>query len=169
MNFLEIIQKRKAPGIILFNDQGNVVFFNEQTLKIIPDLKNPPDIIKQLYTDARNCSGSRDNVAVLNINQKQIYSLRTVILKDDSNHDNYIMILIEKIAEKRIDFNTVQTKYNLTDREMQVLKLVCSGFSNKKISEKLFISEYTVKDHLKKIMKKLNVSSRGEIIAFLIT
>lgn len=48
----------------------------------------------------------------------------------------------------------------LTDREMEVLKLVGEGMANKQIARKLGISERTVKAHLTSIFQRLNVSDR---------
>ncbi|USD68273.1 response regulator [Vibrio sp. SCSIO 43136] len=48
----------------------------------------------------------------------------------------------------------------LTEREMQILSEVAKGFRNKQIADKLFISESTVKVHMKSLLKKLNVPSR---------
>ena len=52
----------------------------------------------------------------------------------------------------------------LTERETQVLRLLATGKSNKEIGAKLFISETTVKSHVKSIFSKLNVLSRTEAI-----
>jgi len=52
----------------------------------------------------------------------------------------------------------------LSDREMEVLKLIAAGLSNKKIMEGLFISLSTVKTHIRNIFSKLNVHSRTEAI-----
>jgi DNA-binding NarL/FixJ family response regulator len=52
----------------------------------------------------------------------------------------------------------------LTNREKDLLNLVAKGFSNAEISKILFLSEMTVKTHLKNIFKKLNVSNRTEAI-----
>jgi len=48
----------------------------------------------------------------------------------------------------------------LTDRELQILKEVAKGFRNKQIADTLFISESTVKVHMKSLLKKLKVPSR---------
>ncbi len=53
----------------------------------------------------------------------------------------------------------------LTDREAEVLQLLADGKSNKEIGAKLFISEFTVKGHLRNIFTKLNVLSRTEAIS----
>lgn len=52
----------------------------------------------------------------------------------------------------------------LSDRELEVLRLLSAGLSNKTITEELFISSNTVKTHLKNIYSKLSVHSRSEAI-----
>jgi DNA-binding NarL/FixJ family response regulator len=53
----------------------------------------------------------------------------------------------------------------LSQREIEVLKLIAQGKSNKEIGSALFISEGTVKSHLKRIFGKLDVISRTEAVA----
>ena len=53
----------------------------------------------------------------------------------------------------------------LSQRERQVLAQMALGKSNKEIGQILYISEYTVKTHVKVILKKLNAISRTEAIA----
>jgi two-component system NarL family response regulator len=53
----------------------------------------------------------------------------------------------------------------MTGRELDVLGLLARGKSNKEISANLYISETTVKGHLRNIFTKLNVLSRTEAIA----
>ncbi len=52
----------------------------------------------------------------------------------------------------------------LTEREMQVLKLIARGMNNRDIAKELFISENTVKNHVRNILEKLQIHSRMEAV-----
>lgn len=52
----------------------------------------------------------------------------------------------------------------LTERELEVLRLLARGLSNRSVGKELFISETTVKFHVGKIMRKLDVSRRAEAV-----
>ena len=54
----------------------------------------------------------------------------------------------------------------LTERELQVLKLVAQGMSNREVAEELFISENTVKNHVRNILEKLHLHSRMEAVVY---
>jgi two-component system nitrate/nitrite response regulator NarL len=54
----------------------------------------------------------------------------------------------------------------LTDREREVVGLVCEGLKNKQIGDRLFISEATVRNHLTSILSKLELSDRFELALF---
>lgn len=52
----------------------------------------------------------------------------------------------------------------LTDREHQVVELICKGMKNKDIADKLFITETTVRHHLTSVFNKLEITSRLELV-----
>ncbi|MGN0696557.1 MAG: LuxR C-terminal-related transcriptional regulator [Oscillospiraceae bacterium] len=58
-------------------------------------------------------------------------------------------------------------KYELSSRETEVLNLIIEGASNGEISGKLFISENTVKFHVRNILKKTGCANRSELLAVL--
>jgi two-component system, NarL family, response regulator len=66
--------------------------------------------------------------------------------------------LVAKLAD-RVSGET------LSEREIEVLKLMAQGKTNKEIATALFITEGTVKSHGKSIFSKMNVSSRTEAVA----
>ncbi len=54
----------------------------------------------------------------------------------------------------------------LTNRELEVLKLVARGSNNRDIAKELFISENTVKNHVRNILEKLHLHSRMEAVVY---
>ena len=69
---------------------------------------------------------------------------------------------LSKKAEARQAVPTPQ----LTSRELEVLKLVAQGMSNKEIAAELYISENTVKNHVRNILEKLHLHSRMEAVVY---
>lgn len=56
----------------------------------------------------------------------------------------------------------------LSERETDVIQLIAIGLSNKQISERLFLSEKTVKNHISRIFSKLNVTARTQAAIYAI-
>jgi DNA-binding NarL/FixJ family response regulator len=66
-------------------------------------------------------------------------------------------------VEKDYDAAKIAT---LTERELQIVSLVCTGLKNKEIADRLFISESTVRHHLSSIFSKLGVTCRLDLIIY---
>lgn len=56
-------------------------------------------------------------------------------------------------------------KHKLTKREYELLGLLKEGYSYKEMADKLFVTVFTVNQHLKKVYQKLNVASKSELIS----
>jgi DNA-binding NarL/FixJ family response regulator len=67
---------------------------------------------------------------------------------------------------KRADERQQLPAPRLTEREMGVLKLVAQGLNNRDIAKELFISENTVKNHIRNILEKLHLHSRMEAVVY---
>ena len=109
--------------------------------------------------------------------------LRGYILKDSNSmqlrnainavHEGQLWIE-RKITAKAFDAflypdikrrrSRTSTLYDLTDTELNIVKMVVNGDSNKKIAENLYLSEKTVKFHMYKVFKKLSLKSRSQLI-----
>ena len=106
------------------------------------------------------------------------------ILKEDSDKELYSAI--EKIRQGKICISPrlsegltddlAQTRHNkfkppldpLTKREMEVLKLIAEGKSNKEVSNLLFISLRTAQNHRANIMSKLGIKKTAELVKYAI-
>ncbi|ARQ70397.1 response regulator [Streptomyces marincola] len=71
-----------------------------------------------------------------------------------------------KALVQRTDERRLVPAPRLTDRELEVLKLVAMGKNNRDIAKDLFISENTVKNHVRNILEKLQLHSRMEAVVY---
>ena len=67
---------------------------------------------------------------------------------------------------KRTDDRQPLAPPKLTERELQILRLVAKGLGNRDIAQQLFISENTVKNHIRNILEKLQLHSRMEAVIY---
>lgn len=70
-----------------------------------------------------------------------------------------------RIARRVVESFQITTQTSLTQRETEVLTHLCQGKSYKMIADDLFISEETVRRHIKNIYRKLEVHSKSEAVA----
>lgn len=130
--------------------------------------------------------GIKSKVIMLTIHEEIEYLLETMkigvdgyLLKDSDfdslieairtvyRGDIYIQSSLLEALEEDIDDNEVLDKINaLSKREYEVLLLISEGLSNRDISERLFISEKTVKNHVSNIFKKIDVNDRMNAAIF---
>ncbi|KAA5531722.1 LuxR family transcriptional regulator [Paenimyroides baculatum] len=75
---------------------------------------------------------------------------------------------IKKLAQKDIYVKKEISSFNLTERQLEIIKLIQSGKNNKEIASELFISENTVKYHLKIIYTILQIKYRNELSNFVV-
>jgi len=84
------------------------------------------------------------------------------------NHSGKVTKLLEQLTGRQasnlslLQQNTVDA---LTRREMQVLELVALGMSNKEVANKLFLSDATIKSHVRNIISKLGANNRTQAIS----
>lgn len=74
--------------------------------------------------------------------------------------------LIQEIMHKEKGLVETDPFKILSKREIEVLPLVAKGYGNKEIAEKLYISVKTVEAHKAKLMEKLNLKSRPELVEY---
>ncbi|MHC8515540.1 response regulator [Sporosarcina sp. ITBMC105] len=136
--------------------------------------------IKAVYPDIK--------VIILTMHNHDEYFLSAIrsgadgyLLKDAPSHQ--VVDAIRSVAQGESVIHPTMTKKlfdfhqqkqftpkheDLTEREKEVLFCLLEGLSNKEIAKKLFISDKTVKIHVSKIFKKLDVKSRSQAVIYTI-
>ncbi len=88
--------------------------------------------------------------------EKAIYS---VAEKDFYHNDLVASVLRKNVKEKKAGKRPVFLQSELSDREKEVLELICGELTMKEIGQKLFLSENTVRNHRVNIMEKVGVNN----------
>ena len=65
-------------------------------------------------------------------------------------------------GEKKFDYG----KYDINEREFEMIELIANGYSNKEIAAELFLSEGTVRNYLSMILEKLQLRDRTQVAVF---
>jgi NarL family two-component system response regulator LiaR len=93
-----------------------------------------------------------------------VAAVRAVREGESVLHPSIIAMLLKRAMGLPTEENRQTGKENLTEREIEVLRLAAQGMSNKEIAEKLCVTVRTVKAHISNLFDKMNVASRTEAI-----
>ncbi len=169
----------KSPsGIAVVNGQREVVTSNpafRDIFEMDSGAALPQNLIKVLDREQANLDASDSGeiekwgreVSFFTLPQGT-YKLYLIPLKAPGARESELWLLrIHPAADPFTKSNQLIEKAGLTWREMEICCLIHDGLGRNEIAERLFISAHTVKTHLKKIHKKLEVNSRTQLVAYL--
>ena len=169
-DILELVRSRSSPGVLILDLDGRVVYSNREAMSLLADPENVPAEMRQLCDQVKAGAAPGGNCALLWQQGESPCSLRAFLIGGpaDGHHPTHVMMLVEKVTEQHdINLKKARSTFGLSDREIEVVALVAQGLANKDIGCQLFVSEHTVKDHLKNICRKMGATRRSEIIAIL--
>ena len=145
------------PGVIVVDDEGRVQVVNDAAARILEGVEpgRLPTAIAALV--ARHRAGSPARGTVVGTDGR-IVGLHATDLGGGT------VVIAERLRPYELADLIVRAR-ELTDRERQIVECVARGMPTKTIARTLFISEWTVQDHLKSIFAKFGVTSRQELVA----
>ena len=147
-----------------------------EVVKLMPTSKGVPNYdveVKTKHGDSRWLNMSVFTYRLDNSNNEEVIVHLFHVVKQKKVDEKFIKHLVEaaknfkEIPEKSKNTNGSRLD-ELTKRESEVLTLLVNGHRTSEISESLFISPYTVRNHIQRILMKFEVHSRVEIVAYAI-
>jgi DNA-binding CsgD family transcriptional regulator len=180
--------RHTSTGVIFFTSMGQLLFMNMDAQVCIRQLQPlstrengtsliPPDIhsvVRDLISRLMECEHPKDcesiQVERLSFSSDQRLLLRGFCIPDEPlARKSRLLVTIEKLHQKLDCPDTnIQHRYHLTEREQMVIIYLMLGFTNKEIANRLNLSEYTVKEHLKRIMQKTKTTTRTGLLGRMI-
>ena len=95
-----------------------------------------------------------------------IEAIRTVYRGEAYLYPNAIKLVLQDYMKRAKNYN--ESMQQLTGREQEVLSYLAKGYTNREVAEKLYVSIKTIESHRAKIMEKLNLQTRHELVKYAI-
>ena len=180
-----IAERRSVPGVMLFAGTGDVLFMNAEAEVLSRQIIGArfgagaqevlPTEILDLCVSLRNLleNGDPEESEGQHELRRVTGDLHTPVLlrgfplaPHSPSDEACMLILMEKIGrERRIVSDQAKDHFRLTDREVEIVKYISEGWTNKEIARHLDISEHTVKEHVRHLLKKTKTTTRTGILA----
>jgi pimeloyl-ACP methyl ester carboxylesterase/DNA-binding CsgD family transcriptional regulator len=179
--FNSLLDKSRFKMIIL-DDDYKPIYHNKNADSLALFLRCPnnseeltPGLLACIKTDSQtNSNNSLNTLVALDYqdeNNDQIY-LRSIQSNMDSQNEPkqfFILMVLDQSHEKNELNDDLIAKYELTSKEQLVVRGLIHGKGIKAIAEGLFISDNTVKTHLKAIFRKTDTNSQAAVVRLMLT
>jgi DNA-binding NarL/FixJ family response regulator len=120
-----------------------------------------------IYAERALKAGARGYIMKKEANEELLNAVRRVLAGKVYLSENFSSLLLEKIVGRDTGAKTLLVE-NLTDREMEVLRLVGMGRKNQEMAAMLGLSHKTIQVYKEKIKRKLNLKSSSELAHYAI-
>ncbi len=184
-----ITEQRAGPGIVVLSSSLQLLHMNRQASELCKKINQAEhtaegpkqahgvlptaltelssEIIKALTVRTEAKDWEQFEVKRLAGASESPILLRGFGLPDRSGINNARLVITMEEVGRRQQFSTEQAKerFQLTNREQAVVEHLAKGWTNKEIANALNITEQTVKEHIKHIMRKTNSTTRTGILA----
>ncbi|MBN2625361.1 MAG: helix-turn-helix transcriptional regulator [Spirochaetales bacterium] len=161
---------------ILINPLGEIEILNGSSLDLFCEILNIQELSPDLLLSNRYFVDFSYPTPLESMHSKKTlicydnkrYFLNVLSTNSMKDYSGLNMKLITLRKEKSVyNLSDFAKQYCLSKREIGIVDLISKGYSNKKISETLFIAESTVKRHIYNIFEKTSRNTRFELISYL--
>jgi DNA-binding CsgD family transcriptional regulator len=163
-------------GLLLLADDNSIEMANTPAQAWLADLRGDrgqdehlPFVIQTVADQARNIAAGRLNGDARASARVRSPSGAWVLVRGSmlgQGHDARTAVMLEAARAPELA-PLIADSYGLTARERRVTGLVAQGLPTREIAKRLYLSPYTVQDHLKSVFEKVGVRTRGELVATL--
>ncbi len=163
--FLEML-KKTSPDLVLMDIQMPVmdgIEATEKALKINPSLRI---LVLTMFGEEEYVYSMVDKgITGFMLKNSDVSELKKAIIRVAEGQQYYSEEIMGLLVKKVRGYDTVD-KIILTEKETEVLRLLCKGMSNAEIADKLFLSTRTVEGYRNKLLQKTNSANVLNLVIF---
>ena len=167
-------EEQLGVGLLLLADDDSIAMANDTARSWLAELRDGsgpdatlPFVIHTVADRARNIASGRVNGGATAGARIRTRAGRWLLVRGSvlgEGDDARAAVMLEAAAAPELA-PLIADSYGLTARERAVTRLVAHGRSTTEIGRLLYLSPYTVQDHLKAVFDKVGVGTRGELVA----
>jgi len=163
-----------SPNVILIDIDMPVLNGIEATKLITKEFNEPKIIILSMHNEGSLIKtlinvGAKGYLLKNCDRSELVEAIRKIAGGQTFFSSDVTMSLLENRNVPTSHFTENNNIAELTEREIEILKLIAEGYSNKEIGDKLFISHRTVDTHRTNLMRKLEVNNIAGLVRFAIS
>jgi DNA-binding NarL/FixJ family response regulator len=180
-----IAAQRADSGILLFASSKELIYMNREASNLSDHINRtrqghlaagilPPEamqicdeILQRLRKQFERKDWEQFEVRRMVGSPDQPVLLRGFGLPDDAGASHSrVLIIMERISLRvGLRVQSAISPFHLTERETQVLQQLAKGLTNKEIANALGIAQHTVKEHIKRLMEKMETTTRTGLLS----
>lgn len=163
-------------AMALISLDHRILFRNPAFSQILPlpagqrlprDISDPLKKETSKYNPPFDSNSSATELPFAKLPQGVFRLVVSLLNRQGELEDQCWLLRLKPAVEPYSKINLLMQEGGLTTREMEIASLVGDGISDQEIADRLFISIHTVKNHIKSIHQKLDVHTRGQLVAML--
>lgn len=168
LDLIRNVHFRDNPGLIIMDSRFNIINCNKSASSLINTAGKEDGFLVQIRAEFRARLNDMNYQLNPGLGQTKYahgrdgsIAYRTAVITD--NGGEYLMLVLVENAPGWSGVARSLNRHNITKREREIAGLMLMGKTNGQICSQLFISENTLKTHVRQLYRKLNVRNRSEL------
>lgn len=171
---LKLITSKGVPDLVLTDinmEGGDGLELLETVKEKYPKLKVVIlSMLNQLEYVIKGFDKGLSGYLVKNVGYEELlFGLRHISAGGKYISEELVVKLLDNAKTNnhyQVDQTDIFEKFDITEREMEVLRLIAEGYTNLEIADKIFLSKRTIEGHRQNLIDKANVKNTAELVKF---
>ncbi len=181
-------EKRTNPGVIVLTHQGQLLYLNHEATELCAEINQarlgqvargvlPIEVVNLCHSIAEQITVVQDfkawegtHIRLMIADLAPPMLLRGFGIPGPNDlHQARVLILMDRVVSREpVSISQAFGRFQLSIRGRAVVKWLVQGLTNKEIAEQLGITEQTVKEHIQRLMRKTETTTRTGLLARLL-